>query len=454
MAVATARPGSISFGDCGKRPVKLASTPPIVSLGIHAVTIETPPLRRRSVARAVGVVLLLVLGSGMGQVEIRQPRPIPSIGASIYLNAWNVEKEVLAKPLALQEWVDLGISPDDELDEVTREALKPKIAGFLAGRCPVSWGKAELAFSLERVHFIEPDATEFRIIAPESVVPAGEAMVSAVFAAPVPNLTEPVRLQWDLFPGATEPVEVVVADIAGSRLYTLDPGQARLSVRGRFLKDARKAPTPPPAPAKLTIKIPTLTVALLVVAIIIVIGILRSEKPGTVAIVLLVLCGGGAAGVKNVANVTISHPFKKEDPRTEDDDAFIVDRLLRGIYHAFNFSDAEAQYDVLAQVVDGDALTGLYLELRRTLASRQKDGARVRVNGLAMVEASTEPLDGRRGFRAECVWDASGRIGHWGHFHNRTNRYRARFVVEAVDETWKITGFTLLTRDRQIDPAT
>ena len=88
---------------------------------------------------------------------------------------------------------------------------------------------------------------------------------------------------------------------------------------------------------------------------------------------------------------------------------------------------------------------------RQHLESRQRDGARVRVNNLRVERSRPGPLDDRLGFEAECSWEVSGRVGHWGHFHDRTNLYRATFVVEPIEDTWKITGLTLHSRDRDTD---
>jgi hypothetical protein len=36
--------------------------------------------------------------------------------------------------------------------------------------------------------------------------------------------------------------------------------------------------------------------------------------------------------------------------------------------------------------------------------------------------------------------------------HQRANRYRARFVVKALDHRWKITGLELLEEERLVEP--
>jgi len=60
-------------------------------------------------------------------------------------------------------------------------------------------------------------------------------------------------------------------------------------------------------------------------------------------------------------------------------------------------------------------------------------------------------LQERPGFEALCEWQASGRVGHWGHFHDRTNNYNATFAIEPSEETWKITRLELHGRERNPD---
>ena len=41
-----------------------------------------------------------------------------------------------------------------------------------------------------------------------------------------------------------------------------------------------------------------------------------------------------------------------------------------------------------------------------------------------------------------------GSVGHWGHIHQRRNRYTAEFTVRPVDGAWKIMGLELLDEER------
>ena len=131
--------------------------------------------------------------------------------------------------------------------------------------------------------------------------------------------------------------------------------------------------------------------------------------------------------------------------------ARIMDPLLRGVYHSFNYQNRDQQYEELDKVAGGEALTPIFLEVQRTLQSRERDGSRVRVNDLRIESSKSSPLPQRQAFLALCEWEVRGRVRHWGHFHDRLNIYRATFEVEPVEQKLKITLLTL--HDRQRGPA-
>ncbi|MBW2386730.1 MAG: hypothetical protein JRG92_24125, partial [Deltaproteobacteria bacterium] len=55
---------------------------------------------------------------------------------------------------------------------------------------------------------------------------------------------------------------------------------------------------------------------------------------------------------------------------------------------------------------------------------------------------------GADGFVARAVWKVRGSVGHWGHIHQRSNRYRAELTVAPVEERWKLTALEILEEER------
>ena len=105
-------------------------------------------------------------------------------------------------------------------------------------------------------------------------------------------------------------------------------------------------------------------------------------------------------------------------------------------------------YDVLARSIHGDLLERLYVQTAKALALEAQDGTRAKVSDLAVDVDSVNPMPNSEGFVAHGQWTAFGRVGHWGHMHNRINKYKANMTVEAVNGEWKMTALEVLEEVR------
>ena len=70
------------------------------------------------------------------------------------------------------------------------------------------------------------------------------------------------------------------------------------------------------------------------------------------------------------------------------------------------------------------------------------------MNEVDIVACRPEPLRDGVGFTADCRWNVTGSVGHWGHIHQRRNQYNALITVRAIDGAWKITVMKLLSEER------
>ena len=414
----------------------------------------SPPSNPISTVRQVAASLVIAISgttSTPAQESVTTPAPL---SGAFYLDAWQIEKEFLVSPLALQQWIDLGLGPDSEILPEQRESLKTTIGKFLAEKCPVTIQDKALEFTLDRIHFIEPDATEFSVIDPDATVVARDIMISAIYAAPNSDPRQALQVFWDLLPENSPFVTVKVADAGGTRNFNLTKFNPTLNIRGRYRSGAR---TPPPPPPLLTnfateesVRIPWLSLTLIIILFPAGFIIFRAKKNLLIRLALIILILSAAIIFRGVGTPL---PGKTSLPRISDAEASqILDPLLRGVYHSFNYQDRDQQYEELDKVAGGEALTPIFLEVQRTLQSRERDGSRVRVNDLRVESSKSSPLPERPGFEALCEWEVSGRVGHWGHFHDRINLYRATFLVEPVEQKWKITLLTLHNRQREPAP--
>ena len=124
--------------------------------------------------------------------------------------------------------------------------------------------------------------------------------------------------------------------------------------------------------------------------------------------------------------------------------------LLRNIYHAFDFRRESDIYDVLARSADGELLTQIYLEVSRSLEVESQGGARVRVTDLDLRECVivAPELESEGLLVTDCEWVAVGTVTHWGHTHDRVNRYKARLEIEPREQSWRLVGLQLKSEER------
>ena len=94
----------------------------------------------------------------------------------------------------------------------------------------------------------------------------------------------------------------------------------------------------------------------------------------------------------------------------------------------------------------GELLRTLYLQTVQALTLDGSEGARVHVTDLSVNIDKVTPAS--EGFVAEGEWTALGTVGHWGHQHQRINRYKAKVTVKPIVSEWKITAIEVLEERR------
>lgn len=126
----------------------------------------------------------------------------------------------------------------------------------------------------------------------------------------------------------------------------------------------------------------------------------------------------------------------------------VVASLLERVYLAFEAEDEDAIFDALDAVAEGRVRDDLYLQRRAALVIEEAGGARATLRTLELETAEGEKLPGNVGYSVHSVWNVTGTVGHWGHLHDRINRYAADLAIAPVDGVWKLAGFELLDVER------
>jgi hypothetical protein len=367
------------------------------------------------------------------------------ISAFLYVEPYEVRKEVVLRPLDLAPWLDLGLEGKEVISVDEQEDIKRKVVEFLAEKNPVKIDGEVAEGQLDRVHFIFRNLKTSGVIDPPQDLDAFSATLGVIFYYPTDGLPQEVTMEWELFNDRIQYIPSSATDEAGALPYRLMPDDSVLKWQN-FLKNptipGQVSIQSPPAWRRLWMVIAVLGCGLGLAFLAVRYGrrVVGGELPPPrilVAATVLVLVGA------------LTLPSAIKPSYVSDDEAGeILTGLLKNVYGAFDYRDESVIYDTLERSVSGGLLTEIYLETRRGLELENQGGARAKVNTVDMLEASQEPLSSEKGFVARSKWNVAGSVGHWGHIHQRTNQYVAEFVVKAIDGVWKITKLDLIHEER------
>jgi hypothetical protein len=358
----------------------------------------------------------------------------------IYIEPYEVRKEIILRPKDIQRWSDLGLEGVETITPEMQETVKSGIVNFLDGRFQVSIDGQPVDGTIDRINFLERTLRS-SVVVDKREIDLLPATVGVIYVFPTDGLPQKVEMEWDIFTERMNLVPASTVDQAGPLPIILEPGFSTL-VWENFLKhpelptleDIRMPPSPLQQFAHWAQWLFAGTALLLLLSA------WRVESRGVrkrlmVATALSALLAAGSI---------ISWRAARLNPdRTQE----LVGGLLHNVYRAFDHRGEETVYDVLALSVSGDLLADVYLETRKGLVLANQGGARVKVNDVEVLEAS---LTGSKAgtLQIKSRWSVGGSVGHWGHIHQRRNGYHAMLEISDVDGRWKLTGLEILQEER------
>jgi len=370
------------------------------------------------------------------------------ISVYLYIENYEVRREIIARPRDLQRWIDLGLEDRDTIYVAEQEEIKRRVAEYFTSQNNVTIDGREAEPILDRIHFVRRSLRRTGVIDPPEDLPAISATLGVIFVYPVDSLPETATMAWPLFDEKIPKVPSSATDEAGGLPYFLTPGDSVL-VWQNFLKN-------PTIPALVVIDLPRggLSISLFTIASLLLLVILLAvsirtrnfRSPAVLVSVAILLAA--ALLLSNYSRIIV--PFPVGGRITQEDSESVIGGLLTNVYRAFDFRDEGLIYDTLERSASGDLLTQVYLETRKALELQNQGGARVKVNEVSVDSVYVETNGGKNGFTAQCTWTVSGSVGHWGHLHTRRNQYQALLTVQPVDGVWKIAGLRLLDEQRLI----
>jgi len=360
----------------------------------------------------------------------------------IYVEPYEVRKEIIVRPADIQRYVDLGLTGETSIPAERHDEIKEKIVEFLSGHFPVKIDGEPVEGTVDRVNFLRRSLRS-SVVVDNQDLELLPATVGVIYVFPTDGLPQTVEMEWDLFNDKTPTIPAATVDQAGPLPVILEPGFSTLRWEN-FLKF-------PELPTLTDIEKPPTELQrvagwgrwlMLAISIVLLAGLLRSSQASRTLSVPLLSFSLSALAITAVF-------FHQHRQVAMDDERLtqLVGDLLHNVYRAFDYRGEEAIYDVLEKSVSGELLTDIYLETQKGLELANQGGARVKVKTTEVNNAKLLGRDGNR-LTIESDWKVSGSVGHWGHIHQRTNGYRANLEISEIDGVWKLTGLEILEEQR------
>lgn len=368
-----------------------------------------------------------------------------SVYSFIYIEPNEIRHEILI-PLATLKTILPVKSRDAAFIEIEeQEAIRVLIHDWLRAENPVTINGSRVMPDFLRIDFYGLDLRDFAAQAAEQKVSLASGRVGIILRYhTLDDAVHDATLTWEKYYSSLNKIQSVVISYPDridrfefSRFNTAEDNVLT------WRCDPNALPQPIAAvPAEIAPR-PTLTIP---IASLLCVGAaffsLRIWKP---AVRLLI---SGAALILALASwrslgVTIAHPWQQPAELSEQRAAEIFQKLHQGVYRSLDFGSEDRVYDVLATSVDGDLLENLYLQLRQSLEMKEQSGAVARIQSIAYDDGEEFPRTATTipwpGFEYRSTWTVAGTVEHWGHIHERQNRFEAVFTIEPRDGNWKIT---------------
>ncbi len=373
-----------------------------------------------------------------------------SVYSFVYLTPYEVRHEILIPLASLATMLPLERADPMRLEVAEQDRATEDIRKFFSAGNEVRLDGIAVRPVFDRIDYYALDLRDFAVQAERKPVSLANGRVGLILSYPSRSPPREVELTWDLFNDAVQTVDSVI--INGEKIEKTQFSTFLASNVWRWQADG-SLPALPPITGVSAESLPRLPVPALPLA---------SLVAGIAAVVVLVLrrpAGLGSrvplAGVL-LALAWILWPFFRMPlpvttrfaPLPAETADSVFRRLHENLFRAFDYYHEPDVYDALAQSVDGPLLRELYLQIRDSLRVREQGGAVARIDDVAIESGGPEspgPEAGDTpGFRYRCTWNLLGTIEHWGHLHQRSNQYDARFEVALRDGQWKIVALEML----------
>jgi hypothetical protein len=365
-----------------------------------------------------------------------------SMTGFIYVEPYEVRKEIIVRPADIQQYVDLGLTGESTIPADRHNEIKATVVDFLADHFAVRIDGEAVAETVERVNFLRRTLRS-SVVVDNQDLELLPATMGIIYVFPTDGLPSSVEMEWDLFNDKTRTIPAATVDQAGPLPVILEPDFNVLRwdnfLRFPELPTLTDIEKPPTMLQQIAVWARWLALAF---TILLLAMFVRSSRAKTATSLR------PAAGLVLMFGLTLLFFYQHREVEMNDERLEqLVGDLLHNVYRAFDYRGEEVIYDVLEKSVSGELLTDIYLETQKSLELANQGGARVKVKTTEVGSAELVDRDGNR-LTIASGWNVSGSVGHWGHKHQRTNGYQANLEISEIDGVWKLTGLEILEEQR------
>jgi hypothetical protein len=374
----------------------------------------------------------------------------------LYVEDYEVRHEVLIRVRDMANWMDLGLRGDEYIEPDELDGLRQRISEFLLTRNPVLIDGNNIKPILDRSNFVKVGIKGIQLLEQPERLEISTAIVGVIITYLTKGLPQQVTVDWDLFTDQVQRVPATATDPAGPLPTFLTPDD-NVHKWTNYLKNYTPAAVTNVSVDETVNKLRVPLLSLLSIAGLLFIGIWMWRRYRTSGSMLVPAASGlvllaGAVLLYPYGGIEVSRPASMINNLDDSEAQTILNSLLKNVYRAFDFREESDVYDKLAISVQGDLLTDIYLQNRKSFAVKKAGGAQARVKEVEVLSANARPgADNTKAFVLDATWTAQGSVGHWGHVHTRKNYYDAAITIDVIDGAWKITGLELL-EEKRVDP--
>lgn len=369
-----------------------------------------------------------------------------SVYSFIYAEPAEVRHEVLI-PLASLSTILPMVHADPSFIEIEeQDGVRQLIRDWLIDVNPTRMNGELTKPEFTRIDFYGLDLKDFAKQAEQRRVSLANGRVGIIMTyRPRNSGIQTISLTWDKFHTSLRKIQSVVFPWVGD-MQKFEFSRFNEADDNVFRWTAPDSAVQLPAEAiAVDARLPRISVPVGTVVLVIMAALCWISSRGTnfrIPVALLVLAGVMWPFARSEMTNRLATPPAIVAPRAAE----IFQHLHGNAYRALDYGTEDRIYEVLETSVDGELLEQLYLQLRESLQIQEQGGAVARVRSVDYgdgdpVTAGEPPA--WPGFQYRGNWTVSGTVEHWGHIHERQNKFQAVFAVEPRQGHWKITNMQI-----------